>query len=256
MAFYGLIFLAIFSRNEVEMSVYSHARGIGDLPSVSEKKSIPFDRKIKMDGLKFLGRLVDNSVPAAFFDPQYRGVMDKLKYGNEGSRQQLRAQMKQMPEETIFDFVSEIARVLCPSGHLFLWIDKFHLCEGTSSWFDGTPMKTVDLITWDKERIGMGYRSRRKAEYLLVAQKKPVRAKGVWTNHSIPDVYQEKFQRDMSFAHPKPIGLQAKLIDAVTNSGDVVIDPAAGSFSVLAAAQQTGRKFLGCDIALGEFEWS
>ena len=42
--------------------------------------------------------------------------------------------------------------------------------------------------------------------------------------------------------------LQGKLIAAVSNPGDVVIDPAAGSFSVLEACQQQGRRFLGCDI--------
>ena len=49
--------------------------------------------------------------------------------------------------------------------------------------------------------------------------------------------------------HPKPVGLQAALIEAVTDPGDIVLDPAAGSYSVLAAAQRMGRRFLGCDIA-------
>ena len=29
---------------------------------------------------------------------------------------------------------------------------------------------------------------------------------------------------------------------------DIVIDPAAGSFSVMEACRHTGRRFLGCDI--------
>ena len=49
-------------------------------------------------------------------------------------------------------------------------------------------------------------------------------------------------------AHAKPVGLQARLIESVTNPGDVVVDPAAGSFSVMEACAQTSRKFLGCDI--------
>ena len=38
----------------------------------------------RMDGLDLMGTLSDASVPAVFFDPQYRGVLDKLAYGNEG----------------------------------------------------------------------------------------------------------------------------------------------------------------------------
>ena len=49
--------------------------------------------------------------------------------------------------------------------------------------------------------------------------------------------------------HPKPVQLQARLIEAVTSPGDVVLDPAAGSYSVMTAAHQVGRRFLGCDIA-------
>jgi site-specific DNA-methyltransferase (adenine-specific) len=92
----------------------------------------------------------------------------------------------------------------------------------------------------------MGYRTRRISEYCLVLQKAPLRAKGVWRVHDIPDVVEEKL--DTRLAHAKPVGLQARLIDALTNPGDIVIDPAAGSYSVLEACRRTGRRFLGCDI--------
>jgi site-specific DNA-methyltransferase (adenine-specific) len=36
------------------------------------------------DGLDLLADINDSSIATAFFDPQYRGVLDKLKYGNEG----------------------------------------------------------------------------------------------------------------------------------------------------------------------------
>ncbi len=48
--------------------------------------------------------------------------------------------------------------------------------------------------------------------------------------------------------HPKPVNLQAALIAAVTAPGDVILDPAAGSYSVLTAAQLAGREFLGYDL--------
>ena len=42
--------------------------------------------KNKTDGLKLLEAIPDKTVKTAFFDPQYRGVLDKLSYGNEGER--------------------------------------------------------------------------------------------------------------------------------------------------------------------------
>lgn len=200
------------------------------------------------DGLVFLEAVRDSSLKAVFFDPQYRGVLDKMKYGNEGkNRGQMRASLTQMSEETIARFLCQIDRVLRPSGYLFLWVDKFHLVEGVAPWFAGTPMETVDMITWNKQKIGMGYRTRRKSEYLIVVQKMPKRARATWHTHDIPDVWDEKVVK--THAHSKPVELQKKLILATTDEGDLVCDPAAGGYSVLAACQATGRRFIGCDIA-------
>lgn len=62
-------------------------------------------------------------------------------------------------------------RVLIPTGHLFLWVDKFHLCQGISNWIENTTLSIVDMIVWDKDKMGMGYRSRRQCEYLIVLLK-------------------------------------------------------------------------------------
>lgn len=204
------------------------------------------NRKNKMDGLTLLRQIPQNSVHLAFFDPQYRGVMDKMAYGNEGARQKGRAQLPQMTQDTIVDFIVEIEKILKPSGHLMLWCDKFHLVEGLSSWFQKTDFETVDMITWHKQKIGMGHRSRRSSEHLVVYQKKPKRAKGIWTDHSIPDVWSEKVGRE--HPHSKPIELQTRLIKAVSKEGDLICDPASGGWSVFQCAQNTGRNFIGSDL--------
>lgn len=209
------------------------------------------NQKNKCDGIKLLLSLNDESIKVTFFDPQYRGVLDKLSYGNEGKgRGKARSELQQMPEETIIKFIKEIDRVLTPSGHLFLWVDKFHLCQGVLDWFSDTNLSIVDMITWDKGKIGMGYRSRRKSEYLVVLQKKPIRAKNTWKDHSIPDVWEEKTVK--THAHSKPIELQRRLIVATTNEEDYVLDPAAGGYSVFEACRLSKRNFIGCDIEFGE----
>lgn len=205
------------------------------------------NHKNNVDGLILLKSIADEKIATCFFDPQYRGVMDKLSYGNEGSRQSGRAALEQMSESVIIDFIAQINRVLRPSGHLFLWVDKFHLCEGIMKWVQNTNLEIVDLIIWKKMTFGMGYRSRRTSEYCVVIQKKPKRAKGVWTIRNIPDVWDEKVI-GKTHPHQKPLELQKKLIEATTAEQDVILDPAAGSYSVLDACEATKRQFLGTDL--------
>lgn len=211
----------------------------------------PINKKLLANGLDLCYAQKNKTIATVFFDPQYRGVLDKLKYGNEGkSRGKARINLVQMDEQTIISFIKEIDRVLKESGHLFLWVDKFHLCQGVLSWFKETNLNLVDMIVWDKGKIGMGYRTRRKSEYLIVFQKSPVKAKSCWTDHAIPDVWEEKVLK--VHPHSKPIELQRRLIMATTNEGDIVLDPASGGFSVFEACKLCGRNFLGCDIICGE----
>ena len=228
-------------------AVFSNERTV-HAPRLALPKSLRPNTRLQMDGLEFLSMLPERAIPVAFLDPQYRGVLEKLSYGNEGkTRGTRRSAMTQMPETMIAEFVQGIDRVLIPSGHLFLWVDKFHLCQGVRPWLEGTELEIVDLMTWDKGTFGMGYRTRRRAEHCIVLQRRPVRAKGVWKVHNITDIVLEKVSK-REHPHAKPIELQGRLMSAVSNEGDFVIDPAAGSFSVLHAALQNNRKFLGCDL--------
>jgi site-specific DNA-methyltransferase (adenine-specific) len=230
-------------------SVFSNKRNV-DQPQFANIDGLFIDERQKMDGLSMLGKIDSNTIPLVFFDPQYRAILDKQNYGNEGeNRGKKRAELPQMNEEIIGKFVKEIERILIPKGHLMLWVDKYILCEGFDNFVSGTKFETVDLITWNKDRMGMGYRTRRFSEHLIIFQKPPKRAKGVWRVHDIPDVWTEKIENgDRNHVHSKPVGLQKKLIEAVTNKGDIVVDPAAGGYSVMKSALEVNRHFLGCDI--------
>ena len=230
------------------MTVYSNETNRGHLPKTKCPPSIPRDTRVAMDGLEFLAQLPDASVSATFFDPAIPRSPRQTRLRQR--RRPPRPETLGAPPDDIRNHrrihPSAIDRVLGPSGHLFLWIDKFHLCSGINEWTEGTSLETVDLVTWNKGRIGMGYRTRRTAEYLIVLQKVPKRAKGVWTRHDIPDVWTEKPSSKVT--HSKPVGLQQALIESTTAPNDPVLDPAAGSFSVLEACQLAGRTFVGCDV--------
>lgn len=208
------------------------------------------NRRLKMDGRELLAQVPDKATKCVFFDPQYRGVLDKMKYGNEGkSRGIERSALPQMDEDTIKEFLAQIERVLAPNGYLFLWIDKFHLLDGSmTAWIKELhSLAIVDMVVWDKQKIGMGYRTRRRCEYCVIVQKEPRKAKSTWQIHNLADVWLEKLT-NKAHTHSKPVVLQKQLILAVTNKNDLVIDPCAGGFSVLEACMLTDRNFLGCDL--------
>lgn len=219
----------------------------------------------KARGLDLMASLRDGAAAVVFLDPQYRAVLDKMDYGNEGSRQKARAALPQMNYDLIVHLREEAWRVLRPSGYMFQWVDKFDLCQ--ANWAPLGSLQCVDWITWRKPRWGQGYRSRRVCEYLMVFQKLPIKAKETWKDHGIPDVWGPAEEhkeveagrtplalRPKDFpwtrhTHAKPLGLQLRLIKAVTRSKrDLVVDPCAGGYSVLEAARLAGRRFLGCDI--------
>lgn len=202
-----------------------------------------------MNGYHLLLSLDDECARLAVFDPQYRAVLDKLKYGNEGERQKKRAELPQMTDVYIKIFVKQIERVLKPSGYLAFWLDKFSIASGHHlRYFDYcTCMQFVDLMCWETRRFGMGRRLRSGTEYLLIVQKKPTNAKNTWSDHSMRDYWEEAVSR-LSHPHRKPIELTKRIILAVTKPGDLVVDPCAGSYVVLDACKATKRDFIGCDL--------
>ena len=205
----------------------------------------------KGDALALLRSLLVGCTSLVFFDPQYRGVMDKLKFGNEGARQKERFKLPPMTGDYIDACCREAMRLLIPSGYLMLWADTFNLCEAHHLRIADV-CKVVDLLAWDNRRMGMGKRTRRQGDYLLIIQKPPI-TPSTWRDHGIRSRWPEKidlktYPRKL-YPHAKPRGLITRLISALTNPGDLVVDPAAGSFAVMHAAHALGRDFIGCDIA-------
>ena len=206
------------------------------------------------NGFDLLKTIPDEEIKVVFFDPQYRGILDKMSYGNEGeNRGKDRSSLPQMDNDTIKKFLNETDRILAPNGYLFLWVDKFSVASGeVAEWLKETPkIKIVDLLVWNKMKLGMGYRTRNINEWLVIIQKKPQQAKSTWIDHSIPNNWAEKIETK-NHTHSKPVELQKRLIEATTEKNDVIVDFCAGGYSVLEACKRSGRRFYGCDIVFGE----
>jgi site-specific DNA-methyltransferase (adenine-specific) len=207
------------------------------------------------DALALTQSLPDNCTSCAFFDPQHRSILDRQQYGNEGrGRQKARIALPAMTDDYIDDVIRQIARTLIPFGYLMQWTDTYRLGEGYHQ-RTADVLKLVDIIHWDSGKLGNGHRVRKCGGYLLVLQKPKISRTGKWkviaknwTDHGIREHWFEKVDRKIH-PHVKPVGLITRLISAVTNSNDLLIDPAAGSFAVMHAAHGLGREFIGCDLA-------
>ena len=119
------------------------------------------------DGLQLMNSINDDVISAAFFDPEYEGILKYLQYGNQ-DRQRARLSLPQMSDRQIHAFIIELYRIIKPSGYLFLWMDVFSMLESLSDWIGNIPFAKTSLITWDKGISGTGWRARHRSEYLLL----------------------------------------------------------------------------------------
>lgn len=80
---------------------------------------------------------------------------------------------------------------------------------------------------------------------------KGVPLRSIWT-----DINPVNSQADERSEYPtqKPVTLLARLIETSTNPGDLVLDSFVGSGTTAVAAQQLGRRWIGCDINKGAIQ--
>lgn len=76
---------------------------------------------------------------------------------------------------------------------------------------------------------------------------KGVPLQNIWTD--IPPVNPQAKER-LGYPTQKPIALLKRIISASSNKGDIVFDPFCGCGTTIYAAQETGRQWIGCDIAI------
>jgi site-specific DNA-methyltransferase (adenine-specific) len=206
-------------------------------------------------GLALLRGTRDSCSPLAFWDPQYDELLRKLAYGNRGvNRGKRRHKLPLMSPELIKAIDQELVRVVMPSGYVMRWIDEFGLLNGLFK-IDG--LEHVGVIHWDKGLPGTGGRVQPVGGSLIGARSKK-RRRGVrgkdfpvkWkTKPMFSAVHHETVRYPRSqHVHKKPVGLVAELIRAITEPGDIVIDPAAGDFTTMHAALGCHRRFLGTDL--------
>jgi len=111
-----------------------------------------------------------------------------------------------------------------------------------------SPTTNIDQIFQKRMRDANGktkYKTNDVGGYELIQDKKGVPLSDVW---EIPYLNPKAKER-VGYPTQKPILLLEKVIQLVTNEGDVVLDPFCGSGTTLVAAKLLNRKFIGIDIS-------
>ena len=105
-------------------------------------------------------------------------------------------------------------------------------------------LETMDAngsIYWPKKHGGW------PRERKFLDESKGIPLQDVWTD--IPPVNSQSGKR-LGYPTQKPPDLLRRIVESSSNKGDVVFDPFCGCGTTIYAAQETGRTWVGCDVAI------
>lgn len=196
------------------------------------------------DSLSVLRGLPDGCIDAVITDPPY-GIGYESRTG---------ARVKNDKSPFIW-FLYDAFRVLKPNGGALACFTRWDVQQAFIDAMRIAGFVVKSEVVWDKVSHGMGDTKAQFApshENILFA----VRGKYAFPGARPRDVLTHKKLGSASRVHPteKPVGLLEDIITSVTRPGDLILDPFAGSGSTLAAAKQTGRRYIGVELDAGHFE--
>lgn len=136
----------------------------------------------------------------------------------------------------------EIKRVLKPGGHALMFID-WRMSPHLTAAIESVDLQWVDVLVWDKLRMGMGSQFRRQHEFVLHF------TKGVGSPPARRDCGNVLAYAPVRAFHPtqKPVALLSRILSVVAKPDSLVIDPFVGSGSTLIAGLRGGHRVWGCE---------
>lgn len=132
-------------------------------------------------------------------------------------------------------------------------------CEQVVSWvYNSNTAKQSRLITWwnckpDMKKVGQNYKNptdKRIAK--RIADGKTARLYDWWEINQVKNVSK----KDNPHPCPIPYELARRIILITTKVGDTIIDPFAGSGTILKCAKDLGRNYIGFEIDKTYFEYA
>ena len=144
------------------------------------------------------------------------------------------------------DYMRLIYRVCKPGAHVYVMMGHLQL-EKLLAAARQAGFVFSNILSWDKNNCVLNQRYMKNREYVYLFYKQPAKnINRVGSKQGFPARNMPGKDR----VHPtqKPISLLKHYIRNSSNPGDVVFDPFAGSGSLAIAAQQSGRRWITCEI--------
>lgn len=205
------------------------------------------------DSLKLLPQIPKESIPFVITDPPFNCLTNwGVKEGSVGKRLTHDGWFANdcLSDEDFKVFIStafsQIYDVLVSGGGSLIFCDyKIYPLFYNTLQEAGFNIKNV--LIWDKIHFGLGQNWRYVYEMIIFATKGD--NYNFYSKKDQSNILRE--QRLINTIHPteKPVNLLKKLVSSVSQEGDVILDPFAGSGSTLVAADELQRKWLGIELS-------
>ncbi|WP_310602662.1 DNA-methyltransferase [Anaerosporobacter sp.] len=158
--------------------------------------------------------------------------------------------MKNFQSEIIWTYKrwSNSKKGLLNNHQVILFYSKTDRFKFNRIYTDYSETTNVDQILQDRVRDKDGkakYKTDENGDVVIGQSKKGVPLSDVW---EIPYLNPKAKER-VGYPTQKPIVLLEQIIKIVTDEGDIVVDPFAGSGTTLVAAKMLNRKYYGFDIS-------
>lgn len=186
-------------------------------------------------------------------DPPYNQKYHYSKYKDDLSKDEYAEMMRRA-------FVGRKSAIISyPEQTINVLAKILDECQDSVSWvYNSNTAKQHRLVTWwgckpDMRAVGQPYKNptdKRIAK--RIAEGKEARLYDWWEINQVKNVSK----KDNPHPCPIPYELAKRIILITTKLGDLVIDPFAGGGTVLKAAKDTGRNYIGFEIDKEYYEYA
>jgi len=195
------------------------------------------------DCLELMKDIPDKSVDLIIIDPPYSTPV----ITGFGRKQVKNVADLSIQEAYMKVLKQEFERILKLNSPVFIFCDDKYFSSIYRVFYN---WKNVQMLVWDKGRIGMGKPFRKRHELLLYANRETIDYNRSERISHYPTILNYKVVPENEKLHPaqKPKELLQDLILGFSKEKDVVLDCFMGSGSTGVACIKTNRKFIGLEL--------
>lgn len=207
----------------------------------SVKGTMEINKIYQGDCMELINSLQDNSIDCLITDPPYSTPIitgfGRKKFKNVADLS--------IQEQYIKTFKEKLERVMKPNAPVFIFCNDSYYPSIFRAFYD---WNSIQMIIWDKGKIGMGKPFRKQHEIILYANREPMEYFRNGITFSTVMKYNQVQTQDRLHPAEKPIQLIKDLLNGFTKEGDLVLDCFTGSGSTLIACKEMNRNFIGFEL--------